>query len=1058
MRLIYLLAVVSHALTAQTTTTLAISPNPVGVGQPTTFTAGVSPSSGSGFVAFMEGNSVLATAPIQGGQAVARYRFPLPGVHSVRAVRDGSVSDPAAVTVPSTAPVSFGHGRSIFNGRFVLAGRWYFLDMNRDGIEDAVFVNPTEPQVLTALGTGNPAKPMSDYIVTQLPGLSNVRIGDVSGDGYVDLAVNVGGSIDFWLGDGSGRFLPSSTKIAGSQDLLNSVEANGDGVPDFVVRTGDPRSTAIWLSAGSGVWSLATIYAWADLNTDASGHALDAAGDFNGDGRSDFVVRTYSRGCRIVLASGANAYTPTGDWFDCGGATVPSDRYFAEDVNRDGRADLLYPTGDNGPNAWRLRLASPAGTMGDATSIPLIAGAIREDLIGVADWDLDGKKDIVSVAIHAPTTGSSEPGRSYVRIRKGDGAGQFTYGSDYVTSFVAPSQFEAWYHLADWNGDGFVDLITSDRSTVEWQIGLLNVPPQPDLIFIPGPEVIVGRPHAFEVSASDGNGNLRYMRVVFGKTPTESGGCSFEVDLKTRTVRMDGSNRGAISWPAVLQNSFCAIDVTGSAFGTVSGKITAFAPLVGINKLHVRATDESGLQSGWREGVPVNVVNSLPVLPAFATVSPLSGSSLFQTLTATLYDPNGANEIRDVLFLVNDMVDGSHACLIHFDVKNRRIELFNDAGTGYLPSGQTSNEQCTIRQSDSVIVPTFTSLRVSVPVAFTSRFHGDHRLFLNAVEISGASTGWLDRGAFSVRSQNAVSGPGTRSLTPEYSSFGEIVSFTAEFTHSEPSQHYIGYIFIMQIPSPVSFSAAKACILEYNRISNSIRMINDAGTGWSPPRTAGTMVGPVSNSQCSVEAASVTAGISGEVMTVRAGIQLRSGYTGPRATFLQALDASGRYSGVRQFGYWSSLTDVRRPGPFLPVIARTSTEAGSETAVSFAFGPTALIEWATVLISDGISNPGCQIYYFPKTNLLRLVSDDGTALLAPVTPQSGGPAIVSNSRCSVDASSLAIIDQGVDSRQVSMNVRFYPATFSGRKNLYSLAISSDGLVTHWRPGGSFDVQ
>lgn len=1059
MRLMWQLALLSLAATAQTTPTLSISPNPVGVGQLTTFTATVHPFSGSGFVAFMEGNSILATAAIQGSQAVATYRFPLPGVHSVRAVRSGSVSSPVAVTVPSTAPVSFGRGQDVFNGRPVLAGRWHFLDINRDGIEDAVFLNPTEPQVLTALGTGNPGKPMSDYIFTPLPGVSNLQLGDVSGDGYIDLAVNRGGSIDFWLGDGSGRFVASSMRIAGSQSLQNSVEANGDGVPDFVVLAGDPRSTAIWLSTGSGAWSLAPIYVWSESNVDFSGHALDATGDFNGDGRTDFIVRMDSLGCKVVLASGANAYTPTGDWFDCGGKAVFSDRHVAEDVNGDGRADLLYPTGDNGPNAWRLLLASPAGTMGSAISIPLIAGATREDLIGVADWDLDGKKDIVSVALHTPPAGSDEPGRSFVRIRKGDGAGQFTHASDYVT-FVGEPQFERRYHLADWNADGLVDLVASDRSVVGWQIGLLNVPPQPDFIFIPGPELIVGRPYVFQVSANDGNGDLRYVRVVFGKAPTEPGGCAFEVDLKSRTVRIDGSNQGTIPWPAVLQNNVCAIDVTASPSGAVSGRITAFAPLAGMNKLHVRATDELGLQSGWAEGVPVNVVNSALAPPAFVTVSPLAGSSLFQTITATLHDPNGADEIRDVLLLVNDTVNGARACLIHFDVKNRKVELFTDAGTGYLPpgNGQTANEQCTIRQSDAHIVSALTSLTVSVPVAFSSRIHGDHKLFVNAVEASGASTGWLDRGAFSVRSRNTVSEPGTRSLSPAFQSFNVPVPFTAEFTHSEPAQHYIGYIFVMQVPSPVAFSAAKACILEYNRISNSIRMINDAGTGWSEPKTAGTMAGSVSNSQCIVDAASVAASISGEVMTVRAAIALKPDYTGPGATFLQALDANGRYSGVRQFGNWDSSINERRPGPFLPLFAQASTETGSETAVSFAFGPTGSIEWATVLISDDISNPGCQIYYFPKTGLLRLVSDDGTALLAPVVPQSGGSSIAGNSRCSLDASSLAITDRGVDGLSVSVNVKFDPSMFSGRKTLYSLALSSDGRVTHWRQGGSFYVQ
>lgn len=1050
MRLIGLCAVLCLAAAAQNTTTLSVSPNPVGVGQPTTITATVSPAGTSGFVAFMEGTRLLATAPIQNGQAIVRYRFPLPGIHSIRAVSAGTASAPVPVTVPSTAPVSFGLGMTAAGPLQAFDGHWRVLDINRDGIDDAVFLSAIQQAVRVALGTGDPSKPLSDYIVTSLPQFANVNLVDVNADGYIDLMLNLTGPIDFWLGDGSGRFVPSAIKISGTQTGARPVEANGDGIPDFVVQVGNPLRAAIWLSTSLGSWNLAPIYVWED---EFGGGVLDATGDFNGDGRTDFIVHSSTlRRCKVVLATAPSAYSPAGDWFDCG-ATVASNDYVAEDVNADGRTDLIHPSEIAG-QAWGLRLATPGGTMGTVIPIPLIAGASSEELIGVADWDLDGIKDIISGARHQPPLGSSENSRSYVRIRKGKGDGQFTHLADYVADIGEGASFR----FADWNSDGLADLVTFGPQIVHVQFGILNLPPRVGVIFMSGPDAVVGKPRVFSVSADDGNGDLRYMRIVFGKTPSDSGGCAFTVDVKNRTVRIDGSTQGAVPLPVKLQNAYCAIDLPASVF---TGTITPFAPLAGVNKLFVRATDELGLQSGWGEGLPINVVDSPPVLPVFRTVSPSHGSSAFETLTVTLYDPNGADEIRDVLLLVSDTVNGANACLIHFDVKNVKVELFNNAGTGYLlpgPGGVTSNGQCAIRDLERYSAATPTELILSVPVAFTSGFHGTHKLFVNAVELGGASTGWLDRGAFNVRSRTPGDGPGTRSLLPEYSSNRDPILFTAEFTHSDPAQHYLGYIFVMQTPSPVAFSASKACILEYNRISHTIRMINDAGTGWSEPKAAGTNSGAVSNSQCTVNAMMVTGTVSGEVMTVRALIELKPAYTGPHATFLQAFDASGRHSGVRQFGYSSWLNDERRPGPFLPVGPATATEAGSETNVSFAFGPNGSIEWSTVLIADGIGNPGCQIYWFPKTAQLRLVNDDGTTLLAAPGPQTpGGPAVASNSRCSVDAGSL-MVDFGADGQRITVRVVFNPETFSGKKQLYSLALSTSGLVTHWRPGGSFFIQ
>ena len=66
---------------------------------------------------------------------------------------------------------------------------------------------------------------------------------------------------------------------------------------------------------------------------------------------------------------------------------------------------------------------------------------------------------------------------------------------------------------------------------------------------------------------------------------------------------------------------------------------------------------------------------------------------------------------------------------------------------------------------------------------------------------------------------------------------------------------------ILPTPNIVWFTAKGSCLMEYNRISNGMRLIDDAGTGWLGGQS-GVPVGPggttLGNSHCSVNTAAVT--------------------------------------------------------------------------------------------------------------------------------------------------------------------------------------------------------
>ena len=132
--------------------------------------------------------------------------------------------------------------------------------------------------------------------------------------------------------------------------------------------------------------------------------------------------------------------------------------------------------------------------------------------------------------------------------------------------------------------------------------------------------------------------------------------------------------------------------------------------------------------------------------------------------------------------------------------------------------------------------------------------------------------------------------------------------FTASYSHpSGKAGHYLGYMLFLPTPNVVNYVATGSCLVEYNRISNGMRLINDAGTGWLggesgvPVGAAGTTL---SNSYCTLDTTQSGARFSGNNMYVDARVTFKAPLNGVLGTFLQELDVNGVWTGMTQFGNW----------------------------------------------------------------------------------------------------------------------------------------------------------
>jgi uncharacterized repeat protein (TIGR02543 family) len=308
-----------------------------------------------------------------------------------------------------------------------------------------------------------------------------------------------------------------------------------------------------------------------------------------------------------------------------------------------------------------------------------------------------------------------------------------------------------------------------------------------------------------------------------------------------------------------------------------------------------------------------------------------------------------------------------------------------------------------------------------------------------------------------------VAGAAVEGLNPLVGS-GAGGTFTATFSHGGGvNQLYLGYMLFLPTPNVVNYVATGSCLVEYNRISNGVRLIDNAGTGWLGPQS-GVVISPtassLTNNQCTVNVAGTSITKTGNIMTMTVPVTFKGAVSPVMGTFLQALDVTGKWTGMTQFGNWVPSSSTARPGPSILGVAN-STTAGSYAVYSITASHTSgasSLAMIHLLLSNGImaGNP-CQVVYFPGNNTLNLINDTGSALVSPTGVAPGTAGTIANSRCTINT--------GLASRSVSGNavtvtipLNLQTSTFAGTKKVYVNAFDAFGQLTHWIQAATLTVQ
>jgi len=329
-------------------------------------------------------------------------------------------------------------------------------DLNEDGKQDLVAISSSNTvAVLLGDGDGSFQPPVSYTVENGIHGTMGLVIGDVNGDGNLDLAASAyagNGTICTLLGNGDGTFQPQIVSQTDSTypNFSAIADFNADGKPDLAVaNTANRSGVSILIGNGDGTFAPSTV-----LSSDGD-PIIIAAADLNGDHLPDIAFANeawHANDVQIYLNNGDGTFGEAAKVQASGNVSSVT----IEDLDSDGKSDLIFTNVEAGTVS--VAQGNGDGTFGSAVSYAVGSvpdGSTTKDLNG------DGKLDLLV------TNGGSNT----LSVLYGNGDTTFQPQIQ-----IATGSGPVGLTVADFNGDGRPDVGVQNSGSHSVSL-LLNNPP-----------------------------------------------------------------------------------------------------------------------------------------------------------------------------------------------------------------------------------------------------------------------------------------------------------------------------------------------------------------------------------------------------------------------------------------------------------------------------------------------------------------------------------------------------------------------------------------------------
>jgi sugar lactone lactonase YvrE len=543
--------------------------------------------------------------------------------------------------------------------------------------------------------------------------------------------------------------------------------------------------------------------------------------------------------------------------------------------------------------------------------------------------------------------------------------------------------------------------------------------------------------------------------------------------LTTQQLQMSGSGAQqsqTINFPNPGTQTYgvspLTLGATATSGLTVSYTVTAGSATVSGSTLTITGTGPVTVQatqagnSAWLAATPVSVtftVNAAVLTPPTAdSATPNTSTSSSQTFSLAYSVRNGKDytDLSRVYVQLSASTANANGCYVEYFPASNSLDLLNDAGSASLgpltpgAAGTLSNSQCTVNGAGTTVNGSGPTLTLNLAVTGASGYLGTKNIYMWASDTEGLSSGWQNKGTWTPNGLDTA--PTADSATPSTST-----NNSQTFSLAYSVRNGKGYTDLSSVYVQLSASTANAngCYVEYFPASNSLYLLNDAGSASLGPLTPGA-AGTLSNSQCTVNGAGTTASGSGPTLTLNLAVTGASGYLGTKNIYMWASDTEGTNSGWQNKGTWTPI------GPDTPPTAdsatpNTSTSNSQTFSLAYSIhngkGYTDLSRVYVQLSASTANANGCYVEYFPASNSLYLLNDAGSASLGPLTPGAAGT--LSNSQCTINGVGTTVNGSGPT---LTLNLAVTGASgYLGTKNIYLWASDTEGLSSGWQNKGTW---
>ena len=436
------------------------------------------------------------------------------------------------------------------------------------------------------------------------------------------------------------------------------------------------------------------------------------------------------------------------------------------------------------------------------------------------------------------------------------------------------------------------------------------------------------------------------------------------------------------------------------------------------------------------------------------SVVPSSGAGLSQTFSLQYSDSNGGGDISTAWVYITASYQSSAAdgCLMYYARATNKLYLLDNGGASWGSGGMVggigslANSQCGVNLASSTAEVSGSHLTLGLAMTFAARYAGAKNVYMYAANGS-VNSGWQARGAWTVPAPAA-----TLTADSVMPSSGGAASQTFALQYSDSNGGADISTAWVYITASFSGNSANSCLGYYARSTNTLYLLNDAGNGWGSGGTVGS-AGSLSNSQCSVNLGSSSAGVSATHLTMNLAMTFAAGYAGAKSVYMYAANGSAN-SGWQMRGTWTV--------PGLPAaVTADSVAPGNGSGFSQTFTlqysdshGAGDISTAWVYITSSFSTSAansCLVYYAQATNTVYLLTDAGNVWGSGAAGSAGS---LSNSQCSVNLGGSSAEGSGTH-LTVNLVVTF-TGGYAGGKNVYLYA--ANGTVNSgWQVRGAWTV-